>query len=165
LDLVDPTEIHAVPDRRTFRVGLALLPVALIAVVLLAESLAHAVEDAVLAAGLPASLMGVVIAMIVLMPEGVASLRAAKANRLQTSLNLALGSALASLCLTIPIIALFSLLRGGTLILGPEAEHIVLLILSLAMTTLSLAGGRTTLLQGGVHLVIFLAFLIIAAVP
>lgn len=165
LDLMDPEHLHAVPDRRTFVIGLVALPVSLLAVVLLAESLAHAVEAAVVRAGLPTSLMGVVIAMIVLMPEAVASLRAARANRLQTSLNLALGSALASLCLTIPIIALLSLVRGGTLILGLEAEHIVLLILSLSMTGLSLTRGRTTVLQGGIHLVIFLAFLTISAVP
>lgn len=153
------------PDRRSFRGALAMLPVALVAVVLLAESLSPMVEGAVARAGLPAALVGVAIAMVVLMPEGTAAIRAARANRLQTALNLALGSALASICLTIPTVALLSLAMGQPLALGLDAEHVVLLILSLFMATLSLATGRTTVLQGGIHLVIFGAFLTIAAVP
>lgn len=158
-------EAHMPVTRRTFLAGLGLLPVALIAVVLLAEMLAHPVEVAVSSAGLPEALVGVAIALVVLMPEGVASLRAAKANKLQTSLNLALGSALASLCLTIPTVAIISLMLGQTLVLGLDGEHIVLLVLSLLMATVSLAMGRTTFLQGGIHLVIFGAFLTISAIP
>jgi len=92
-------------------------------------------------------------------------LRAARANRLQTSLNLALGSALASLCLTIPTVAIISLALGQDLVLGLDGELTVLLLLTLFMAALSLATGRTTVLQGGIHLVIFAAFLILAAVP
>ncbi|WP_137111455.1 calcium:proton antiporter [Rhodobacter sp. SY28-1] len=153
------------PDRRDFLIALGLLPLSLLSVVLLAELLSHPVEAAIARSGLPAELIGVVIALIVLMPEAVASLRAARANRLQTSINLALGSALASLCLTIPAVALISLALGQTLVLGLEAEHMVLLVLSLFMATLTLATGRTTILQGGIHLVIFFAFLTIAAIP
>ena len=153
------------PGRRQMGAALVLLPIALLAVVLLAESLAPTVEHAVARAGLPAALVGVVIAMTVLLPEGTAALRAARANRLQTSLNLALGSALASICLTIPVVALLSIALGQPLTLGLEAEHIVLLLLSLFVATLSLAMGRTTILQGGLHLVIFGAFLTLAAMP
>ena len=144
--------------------ALVLLPIALLTVVVLAESLAPTVEHAVAEAGLPAALVGVVIAMTVLLPEGTAALRAARANRLQTSLNLALGSALASICLTIPAVAILPIALDKPLTLGLEAEHIVLL-LSLFVATLSLAMGRTTILQGGLHLVIFGAFLTIAAIP
>lgn len=165
LDVADDGAAHAPVDRRTFLTGLGLLPVALVGVVLLAEVLSHEVEGAIEHAGLPDALVGVAIALVVLMPEGLASLRAARANRLQTSLNLALGSALASLCLTIPTVAILSLALGRTLILGLEAEHVVLLVLSLFMATLSLASGRTTILQGGIHLVIFCAFLTISAIP
>ncbi|WP_292294826.1 calcium:proton antiporter [Marivita sp.] len=150
---------------RLFIGALVLLPLALLAVVLLAETLAVPVEHGIEAAGLPVALVGVAIALVVLMPEGVASIRAARADRLQTSINLALGSALASLCLTIPTVALISLMRGQDLVLGLEAEHIVLLLLSLFMATVSLATGRTTSLQGGIHLVIFGAFLTLSAVP
>ncbi len=153
------------PGRREVGVALFLLPAALLGVVLLAEILAPSVEHAVERAGLPAALVWVVIAMSVLLPEGTAALRAARANRLQTSLNLALGSALASICLTIPAVAFLSIALGQPLTLGLEAEHIVLLLLSLFVATLSLAMGRTTILQGGVHLVIFAAFLTIAAIP
>jgi Ca2+:H+ antiporter len=156
---------HTLPDRRTFLTALGLLPLSLLAVVLLAEVLAHPVEAAIARSGFPEALIGVIIALVVLMPEGLASVRAARANRLQTSINLALGSALASLCLTIPTVAILSIAMGQTLILGLEAEHLVLLLLSLFMATLTLATGRTTVLQGGVHLVIFFAFLTIAAIP
>jgi len=153
------------PRRREMGTALILLPIALVAVVVLAETLAPTVEHAVAQAGLPAALVGVVIAMTVLLPEGTAALRAALANRLQTALNLALGSALASICLTIPLVAILSIALGQPLTLGLEAEHIVLLLLSLFVATLTLAMGRTTILQGGLHLVIFGAFLTIAAIP
>ncbi len=165
LDTADDGAAHAPVPRRDFLAGIALLPIALLAVVLLAEILAVPVEQTIETAGLPEALVGVAIALVVLMPEGVASVRAAKANRLQTSINLALGSALASLCLTIPTVALISLAFGQDLILGLEAEHIVLLLLSLFMATVSLATGRTTSLHGGIHLVIFGAFLTLSAVP
>lgn len=155
---------HAVAGRG-FAIACAVLPAALVGVVLLAETLAHSVEYTIEKAGLPVALVGVAIAMVVLMPEGVAALRASRANRIQTSLNLALGSALASLCLTIPTVAIISLAMGQTLVLGLDGELTVLLVLTLFMASLSLALGRTTVLQGGIHLVIFAAFLILAAVP
>ncbi len=142
-----------------------LLIVGLACVIFLAKSLTPTIESAVLRAGLPSAFVGVVIATIVLFPEGLSALRAAKANNLQTSLNLALGSALASIGMTIPAVAAVSLLIGMPLALGLEPEHIVLLVLSLFICTLTLATGRTTVLQGGLHLVIFAVFLVIAAVP
>ncbi|GHG94811.1 calcium:cation antiporter [Pseudodonghicola xiamenensis] len=160
----EPERHHEV-SRPTLIVSAIALPVSLVAVVLLAEALAAPVRHAILGAGLPEALVGVVIALIVLLPEGLASVKAAMQNRLQTSLNLAMGSALASLCLTIPIVALVSVAMGHTLVLGLDAEHIVLLVLTLFMSTLSLAMGRTTIMQGGIHLVIFGAFLTIATIP
>ena len=165
LDAIAPSHAHGPPRRRTALGGLVLLPLALLAVVLLAEALAHPVEAAVARAGLPDAVVGVVIALVVLMPEGVTACKAARSNRVQTSLNLALGSALASICLTIPTVAVLSLAMGQTLILGLAAEHIVLLVLSLFVATLTLATGRTTVLHGGIHLVIFAAFVTLAAVP
>lgn len=166
-DFADPfdADSHTPVPAGAFRLALGLLPVALLAVVLLAEVLAEPVAGAVAGAGLPEALVGVAIALVVLMPEGVAALRAAKANRLQTAINLSLGSALASLSLTIPTVALISLWLGQDLVLGLDAEHVVLLVLSLFITTLTLAMGRTTALQGGIHLVIFGAFLTLSAIP
>lgn len=102
---------------------------------------------------------------VVLLPEGLAALRAAHANRLQTSLNLALGSALASIGLTIPAVAIVSLVTGWTLTLGLDNKATVLLLLSLFVTTVSLGTGRTTVLQGTVHLVIFAVYLFTTVVP
>ncbi len=156
---------HEPPPRRMLISSLLALPVSLVAVVMLAEILADPVGEKIEQAGLPDALVGVVIALMVLMPEGIASIRAAAQNRLQTSLNLALGSALASLCLTIPTVALISVFQGKTLILGLASEHMVLLVLTLFTSTLSLATGRTTIMQGGIHLVIFAAFITISILP
>ena len=110
-------------------------------------------------------LVGVIIAAVVLFPEGLAALRAARANRLQTSLNLALGSALASIGLTIPTVAIVSLATGLPLTLGIDIKSTVLLILSLFVTAISLGTGRTTVLQGTVLLVIFATYLFTTIVP
>ena len=144
--------------------GLILL-VALGAVVLLAKALAPALELAVANAGAPKAVVGVVIALFVLLPEGLAAVHAARANRLQTSLNLALGSALATIALTIPVVALVSLMKGWSLELGIDAKSTVLLVLSLGTATLSLATGRTTVMQGAVQLVIFAGYLFTTVVP
>mgnify|MGYP003630525359 CR=1 FL=1 len=162
----DDSGSHGItPAGSMLAVSWILLLVGLVCVILLAKSLTPSIESAVLGAGLPPAFVGVVIAVIVLLPEGLSALRAAKSNSLQTSLNLALGSALASIGMTIPAVAAVSLLIGLPMVLGLEAEHIVLLVLSLFISTLTLATGRTTVLQGGLHLVIFAAFLAIAAVP
>jgi len=156
---------RAPPNRRQYLTALFFLPVALLGVILSAELLAPLVEVAIMRAGLPVALVGVAIAVIVLMPEGMAAVRAAISNRLQTSLNLALGSALASICLTIPCVALLTLFLDKPLALGLAADHVVLLVLSLFMATLTLAMGRTTVLQGAIHLVIFGTFLAISMMP
>ncbi len=142
-----------------------MLLVSLLAVVLLAETLSESLEQAIHAVHLPSSFLGVVIAALVLLPESVAAVKAAHANRVQTSLNLALGSAIASIGLTIPAVAGVSLYLGRELTLGLDAEGTALLLLSLFVSSLTLATGRATILQGAVHLVIFGVFLLLAAVP
>ena len=116
-------------------------------------------------AGLPKSVVGVVIALMVLMPETLAAVRAARRDRMQTSLNLAYGSAIASIGLTIPAIALASIWLPGALILGVDATHMVLLTLTAVVSALTVVPGRATLLQGGVHLVLFAAFLFLSFSP
>lgn len=138
--------------------SLLLLIVSLGAVVVLAKALAPALGAAVAAAGAPAALVGVAIAGLVLLPEGLAAVRAARRNRLQTSLNLALGSALATIGLTIPAVAALSLLFGMEIALGLGAQETVLLALTLLVAALTLGGGRTTVLQGVVHMVLFATF-------
>jgi Ca2+:H+ antiporter len=159
-------DLHAPPPgNRMALISTALLLVCLIAVVLIAESLAPRVEAAVHAANAPKALVGIIISSIVLMPEGFAAVRAARSNRLQTSLNLTLGSALASIGFTIPAVAIFSLVSGVTLTLGLQTKETVLLVLSLFVSTLSLNTGRTTVLQGAVHLVLFAVYLFTVIVP
>jgi Ca2+:H+ antiporter len=159
-------QVHAAPpsNRQTLLSGLLLLA-CLGAVVLLAKSLAPPIEAAVATAGAPRAIVGVIIAALVLLPESVAALRAALANRLQTSLNLGLGSALATIGLTIPAVAALSLMAGLPIALGLDAKSTVLLFLTLIVSTLTLGTGRTTVLQGGVHLVIFAVYLFTTIVP
>ena len=159
-------DAHAEPPSvQVALASLGLLLACLAAVVLLAKSLAPSIEAAVLQAGAPLAVVGVIIAAVVLLPEGLAALRAARANRLQTSLNLALGSALASIGLTIPAVAIVSISTGWTLTLGLDAKASILLMLSLLVATLSLGTGRTTVLQGVVHLVIFATYLFTTLFP
>jgi Ca2+:H+ antiporter len=143
----------------------ALLLACLGSVVLLAKSLSPPLEAAVLALGAPKALVGIIIAAVVLLPEGIAAFQAARANRLQTSLNLALGSALASIGLTIPAVAIVSLANGWTLSLGIDAKSTVLLLLSVIVATISLGTGRTTIMQGMVHVVICAVYLFVTIVP
>ena len=152
------------PARLAWWSGVLLL-VCLGGVVLLAKSLSPALEAAVLRMGAPKALVGIIIAAVVLLPEGIAAYQAARANRLQTSLNLALGSALASIGLTIPAVALVSLVNGWTLTLGIDVKSTVLLLLSIIVTSLSLGSGRTTIMQGTVLLMIFAVYLFVTVVP
>jgi Ca2+:H+ antiporter len=159
-------EAHAPrPSNRVAIRSVLLLLASLGAVVLLAEDLEPAAEAALERLNAPKAAVGVFIALLVLLPEGLAAFRAARANRLQTSLNLALGSALASIGLTIPTVAIISLANGWTLALGLDDKSTVLLGLSLLVTTLSLGTGRTTVLQGTVHLVICAVYLFTTIVP
>ncbi|MDB6083083.1 MAG: ionic transporter y4hA [Gammaproteobacteria bacterium] len=142
-----------------------LLLICLVAVVLLAKKLAPDLEAAVARMGAPDAIVGVVIAGIVLLPEGLAALRAARQNRLQTSLNLALGSALASIGLTIPAVSVLSLGMHSKLMLGIDLRSMVLLMLSLFVAALVLRTGRTIILHGVVLLVVFAVFLFTTVVP
>ncbi|WP_028478482.1 calcium:proton antiporter [Nocardia sp. CNY236] len=156
---------HAPPSIRTTSLSMALLMVALVGVVGLAKMVSPAIENDVRAAGLPRSAVGVVIALLVLLPETLAALRAARRDRVQISLNLALGSAMASIGLTIPAIAVASIWLHGPLVLGLGATQMVLLALTVVVGALTVVPGRATLLQGGVHLAVFSAFVFLAASP
>lgn len=164
--LAQDEDVHAEPPstRATALSAFSLLA-ALAAVVLLAKKLAVPVEAAVGAAGAPAATVGVIIAGLVLLPESVAATRAALANRIQTSLNLALGSALATIGLTIPVVAGLSIIADLPIALGLDGKGTVLLLLTLLVSALSLGNGRTTILQGAVHLVIFGVYLFTTIVP
>lgn len=153
------------PSTRAALISLLLLVVSLVAIVGLAKVESPAIEAGVSALGFPQSFVGVVIALLVLLPETLAAIRAARRNRIQTSLNLGLGSAIASIGLTIPAIAVASFFIDGPLLLGLEPTQIVLLMLTVVVSILTIVPGRATRLQGGVHLVLFVTFLFLAIVP
>ena len=160
------SNIHAPkPSNLKTAVSGVLLILSLIIVVGLAELLSPAIERGVAAAGAPKTIVGIAIALLVLMPEGFAAVRAAKANRLQSSLNLALGSALASIGLTIPTVAAIAIFFNLPLSLGISDLNMTLMYLSFFIGALTLAIGRTTLLQGIVHIIIFLEYLFLSLVP
>jgi Ca2+:H+ antiporter len=162
----DTEDVHAPPPTtRAAIVSLLLLFVSLVGVVGLAKVIAPSIESTVSTAGLPQAVVGIVIAIMVLLPETLSAWRAARLGRLQTSMNLSLGSALATIGLTIPVVAVTSIALDLPLVLGLPKTEIVLLALTLLLTSMTVAGGRATVLQGTVHLVVFAVYLFLAMVP
>ncbi len=142
-----------------------LLLASLVAVVGLAKLLSPQIEAMVAAAHAPKAVVGILIALLVLLPETWAALRAARANRLQTSMNLALGSALASIGLTVPAVVAAAVWLRLPLVLGLQPKEMAMLAMTFLVSAITLGSGRTHLMQGAVHLVVFAAFLFLAFVP
>jgi Ca2+:H+ antiporter len=155
----DVKETSDHPSNRVAWLSVLLLMLCLGAVVLIAKSLAPGLEAWVKNIGAPVSLVGVIIALVVLLPEGLSAYNAARKNQLQKSLNLSLGSALATIGLTIPTVSIVSLFTGLPLSLGISAGSSVLFLLSLFVIILSLSTGKTTILQGVVLLLIFAIYI------
>lgn len=159
-------EEHGSPPTRAAALrSFGLLLVSLVAVVGLAKVSSGAIEDGVKSIGAPQSAVGVVIALLVLMPETLSATRNARRGRVQISFNLGYGSAMASIGLTIPVIALASIWLEGPLVLGLGSTQIVLLVLTALVSSLTLLPGRATLQEGGVHLILLAAFLFLAFNP
>jgi Ca2+:H+ antiporter len=163
--VVEPDAHATPPSTGTAWLSASLLMVALIAVVGNAKLVSPTIEQAVRAAGLPLSVVGVIIALLVLLPETLAAVRAARRQRIQISLNLAFGSAMASIGLTIPTLAVASIWLPVPLHLGLDPVHIVLLALTCIVTVLTVVPGRATLLQAGVHLALLGAYLFLTLSP
>lgn len=153
------------PGGRDSLLAAGLLLIALVSVVLLAKVLSPVLEASVEAAGLPKALVGVAIALLVLMPEGLTAIKAASHNRLQTALNLTLGSVLACVGLTIPAVAITALITGQSLHLGLSESMTVLLLTTFLTLSFTLNTGRSTVLEGIVHLAIFAAFILFTMLP
>lgn len=153
------------PTNREAVISLAVLVVALVAVVGLTKLESPFIEMGVAAIGAPTSAVGVVIALLVLLPETLAAVRNASRNRVQASLNLALGSAIASIGLTVPAIAVASIWLEGPLVLGLEPMQIVLLVITVVAGALTVLPGRATVQEGTVHLILLGAFLFLAVNP
>ncbi len=158
--------VHSdIPNLRTSITSLLLLFGALVAVVLLSKKLSPTIEQIVLDLGAPKSLVGIIIALVILLPEGLAAYKAARLDRIQTSLNLALGSALASIGLTIPAVAIVCYFTDMKVSLGIDAKSTLLLVLSLFIVSQSLNSGKTNIQKGVVLLVIFATYLFLTIVP
>lgn len=153
------------PSNKQTRDSFVLLIVALAAIIGLAKVIAPSIEGVVRDAGLPLFVVAATIALVILLPETLAAVRAARRGDLQTSMNLGYGSAMASIGLTIPALAVLSIATGITLELGLNATELVLFALTMLVSTVTVSSHRTTLLQGGIHTVLFAAFLVLALNP
>ena len=164
-DQANPQSHAPAPSNAKTAISGVLLLISLVALVLLAKALSPSIESAIDKMGAPRSVVGIAIALLVLLPEGVAAARAAMTNRLQTSLNLSLGSALASIGLTIPAVAFVSIVFDMPISLGVDVLGMTFLALTFLLSILTIAIGRATVLQGVVHLVVFAAYLFLSLVP
>jgi Ca2+:H+ antiporter len=150
---------------RTLTITIVLLIVSLIAVVMLAKSFSVVVDAGAAAIGAPPAFTGIVVAMLVLLPECVAAISAARHNKLQKSINLALGSSLATIGLTIPAVAVAAYVLDKTLVLGLASREIVLLVMTLLLSMITFGTGRTNMLFGVVHILVFAVFMLVVFVP
>jgi Ca2+:H+ antiporter len=161
-----PTDyLRVVPEKKKFVRSLILLVVSLVMIVGLAQVLSPSIESVVLGAGLPVTFVAVVIAMVILLPEATAAFRFARLGSLQASFNIGYGSALASIGLTIPTLVVVSFVLDLQLEFGLRPVDIVLFILTLVVSSVTVASHRVTLFQGGLHLAIFASFLFLAVNP
>ncbi|MFO1079274.1 MAG: ionic transporter y4hA [Reyranellaceae bacterium] len=165
-DLGGSSDDHGgTPTPAQFWESVGLLVVGLTAVVLLAKGVSGSFEKVVAAIGAPADAVGLLVALLVLLPETVSALRAAARNELQKSLNLALGSSLATIGLTIPAVSLLAIVLQQPLALGIEMRDTVILVLTFGVSLVTFGGGRTNILPGFVHLMLFAIFVFLIFVP
>jgi len=153
------------PSNRTIVLSTGLLLISLLAVVLLAKKFSQVVDAAAALIGAPPAFAGMRVALLLLLPEGVAAIAAARRNDLQKSINLALGSSLATIGLTIPAVAVAAYELDMQLVLGLPPQEMVLLALTLLLSLMTLGSGRTNILFGLVHLVVFAVFIFLVFVP
>jgi len=163
VDDVDPQSHHGPTYSVAYHAVLLLLT--LLPIVLLSKRFAELVDFGIVQFSAPVALGGVIVALLVLTPEGLAALGAARENRLQRSVNLLLGSGLSTIGLTVPAVLAISLATGKTVTLGLSDASMVLLLLTLIVSALTFGGVRTNLLQGAVHLVLFFVYLVLIFQP
>ncbi len=156
---------HAVASGRMMVMSTLLLLISLVAVVLLAKKFSLVVDAGAAAIGAPPAFAGVVVALLILMPESVAALSAARKNDLQKSINLALGSSLATIGLTVPVVAVAAFILKEPLVLGLDPRDMVLLAMTLLVSMMTFGTGRTNVLFGFVHMLIFAVYLFFVLVP
>jgi Ca2+:H+ antiporter len=159
----DGGHCNLVPRSKPYHI--VFLVLTLLPIVLLSKKLAVLVDHGTETLGAPAALGGVLVAILVLTPEGLAAIHAALTNKLQRSVNICLGSALATIGLTVPAVLTIDLVTGLHVVLGLDPTEMVLLVLTLFLSVLTFGGVRTNVLQGAVHLVVFLVYLVLIFNP
>lgn len=152
-------------SNRTLMLSIGLLMVSLLAVVLLAKKFSLVVDAGAALIGAPSAFAGIVVALLILLPESVAAIAAARNNDLQKSINLALGSSLATIGLTVPAVAVAAYALDKTLVLGLDQREVVLLAMTLVLSMLTFGTGRTNMLFGLVHVLVFAIFIFMVFVP
>jgi Ca2+:H+ antiporter len=152
-------------SNRMLALSFALLLISLLAVVLLAKKFSATVDTVTAMIGAPPAFAGVIVALLILLPESVAAVGAARKNDLQKSINLALGSSLATIGLTVPAVAVVAYTLDKQLVLGLNAPEMVLLLLTFVISMLTFGTGRTNILFGFVHMLVFAVFLFMVFVP
>jgi len=154
-----PREIRSAPYHAI------LLFATLLPVVLLSKPLAAMLDHGIEQIGMPTALGGILIAVLVLSPEGLAAIKAAAANHAQRAVNLSLGSALSTIGLTVPVVLAISVFTGTPLTLGLDPAEIVLLALTLLVAHMTFSGVPTNILFGFIHIVLFLTYLVLVFAP
>jgi len=152
-------KIHSTPYHAV------LLVIYLLALVLLAEKFAIPLDNSIERFGMPQAFGGAIIAALVLAPEGLGAIHAALGNHLQRSVNILLGSVLATIGLTIPAVLTIGLITKRSVTLGVEGGNLPLLLLTIAVSLVTFASGRTNVLQGCIHLLLFAVFLLLIFFP
>lgn len=160
----DATKTHH-PPPSSLGYHVFFLAATLVGIVLLSKKLAVLTEHGLKTLSAPDALGGILVAVLVLAPEGLAALHAARENRLQRSVNICLGSALATIGLTVPAVLTIGLFDELHIVLGLEPAHMILLILTLLLSVVTFGGGRTNMLQGAVHLVVFMVYIMLVFSP
>jgi len=159
----DKAEVHtvSVSSKSSIAPHAFLLALYMLPVVFLAEELAHPVKYIIETLNAPVALGGMIMALLVATPEAIGAVRAARANQLQRSVNIFLGSVLSTIGLTVPAMLIIGYIDGRNIILGLQHTDIVMLLLTLAVSVVTFASGRTNVLQGIVHLILFAAYLLL----
>ncbi len=162
---LDPADDHHHGPLRGLAYHAVMLVLTLLPIILLSKRVAKLVDYGIVEIGAPAALGGVLIALLILTPESMAAVKAAIANQLQRCVNLLLGSALASIGMTVPAVLLIGLIIGQPVLLGLDNVSLIMLLLTLLVSTMTFAGSRTSILQGAVHMVLFLVYLMLLFSP
>lgn len=165
-DSAEASHHDAAPiDKKKLLLHFALLLVNILPIVILSKSMAKILDYGIATTGAPTALGGIVIAILVFAPEGISALNAARADRLTRAINLCLGAVTSTLGLTVPAVLAIGLYTGHPVLLGVSPSSIVMLMATLVLSAMTFSNSRTTMLEGAVHLSLFVVFIVLIFSP